>query len=178
MEPEDKKMFLTIISGLAEEFGGKASKDNIKIRFEALKEYPIEKISKACTWLLKNREKTFPAIPRTKEIIEAIERIEGNLDQKNKAELEADKVFNKLKMYGRAAEPLFLDETTKYLMTHRWSFEQLGNMTEPDLKWWRKDFIEANQETDKQKDLVLDTAERAGMIPADNLKKLTTAKKI
>ena len=137
-----------------------------------MKEYPIDKIKQAGVWLLKNRTQTFPAIPTTKEIIDAIEKLSGKLELKTKAELEADKVLNKLKKFGSAAEPLFFDETTKYLMTYRWTFTQLGMMLAGDLKWWRKDFVDAYQDNDKQKCLVLDTAEKAGMIPASNLKKL------
>jgi hypothetical protein len=170
--------FSEVMWGVAEDFGGKISKNGIKMRFKALQEYTIDQITQAGTWLLQNREKTFPAVPTTKEFIDAIGKVAGNLNIKTRAGIEVDKILSKIKRYGRAAEPLFFDETTKYLMTYRWSFELLGNMTANDLKWWRKDFIDAYQDTDQQKELVLDTAEKAGLIPADNLKKLTNVKRL
>ena len=96
MDDKDKNQFLVIISGLAEEFGGKASKDNLKLRFEALKDYSLEDISKAGTWILKNREKTFPAIPTTKEIIDAVEKIRGKIEPTTKAQLQLDIIMKYL----------------------------------------------------------------------------------
>ena len=67
---------------------------------------------------------------------------------------------------------MFKDKTTQYLMTNRWTFYQLGMMKEEDLKWWRKDFVQAYEEIDKQEVTFLDVAEKCGMIPASDLKKL------
>lgn len=143
MESKDKEKFAVIMWGLTEEFGGTISKENIQMRFRSLSEFSIEQVTAACNWLFDNREATFPVVPRTKEIRDAIKRISGELNPKAKAEMECDKIFKKLYAYGREALPLFYDEKTKYLMTHRWTFEQLGNIKEDDLKWFRKSFVEA-----------------------------------
>ena len=40
----------------------------------------------------------------------------------------------------------------------------IDNLSEKDLNWWQKDFVEAYEDTDKDKDQFLDVAEKAGMI--------------
>lgn len=159
--------------GLAGNFGGKLSKDDLKLRFTALIDYSIDDLSKAGTWLLKNRVSTFPPVPTTKEIIDAIHKIQGQLENKDIASLEADKILRLLKQWGRTCGTRFKDPVTDYLMTYRWSFQYLGGLTEKDLKWWVKDFIEAYKDTNLNKDQFLDVAEKAGLtVPAKNLNRL------
>lgn len=140
---EEFDRFCVVMWGVAEDFGGKLSKEGLKMRFNALYEFSIDQITEAGTWLLKNRKEKFPAVPTTKEFIDAIQKVSGENSPKVKAELEADKVFKKLKEWGRDAEPKFYDEISKYLMTHRWTFQELANKTADDLKWFRKDFVSA-----------------------------------
>lgn len=172
MNISDKNKFLVIISGLATEFGGKAQKDNVKLRFDALMEYSIEDISKAATWLVKNRTEKYPPIPTTREIIAAIEIITGNLESKTVAGIQADIVFKKLREWGKEAEPLFLNKTTLYLMTHRWSFAQLGNMGADDLKWFRKEFISSFIDMDKQEVAPLIESSIKKALPDFKMKKI------
>ncbi len=138
--------------GVSEDFGGKISKEGLKIRFRALQEFSVEQIVMAGTWLLKHREKDFPAVPTTKEFIDAIQNA-GETKPKTKAGIEADKVLETLKEWGRDAEPLFVDEITRYLLTHRWTFRKLDTMIikDPGLVWWRKEFIESYLELEKDK---------------------------
>ena len=169
----DKGMFAQVMYGLAEDFGGTVSDNGLLLRFDALKEYSIKQIRIAGTWLLKNRKVTFPAVPTTKEIIDVIEATAGKLDPKAAANLECDKVFKKLKEFGRAALPKFLDKNTAYLMTYRWTFEKLGMMDAEELKWFRKDFMEAYQDMEQSPVSLIGVAEKAGMLPAhDKLKQL------
>ena len=168
---EDKKKFATIMKGVAGNFGGQISQDDLKIRFLVLRDYPLDQISKAGSWLLRYRTEKFPAVPTTKEIIEAIEKLNGVLESKTVASIECDKVFKKLKEFGRMAEPLFYNKTTVYLMTYRWTFEMLGNMDEKELGWFRKNFIESFLEMDKP-EVNLIEADGKLMIPAANLKEL------
>lgn len=180
--PENKKQFATVMWGIAEDFGGKVSKAGLKMRFESLKKYSIEQIQKAGTWLIENREKDYPPVPRTKEFIEAIEKISGVVSTKAKAEIEADKVFKKLREWGREAEPLFYDQITVYLMTKRWNFVMLDQMTvkDPGLKWFRKEFIEAYIDYAKEEpaiDNLIDNPDMPNRIEASKLKQLITTKK-
>ena len=103
-------------------------------------------------WLLKNREQTFPAVPTTKEFIDAINQAVSPVPRV-KAELEADKVIETLKEWGREAEALFYDEITMYLMTKRWTFRKLDIMAvdDPGMKWWRKEFVQAYQDIEHDK---------------------------
>ncbi|WP_321493946.1 hypothetical protein [uncultured Desulfobacter sp.] len=162
-DKQDLAMFSKVMWGLAEDFGGKISEDNLKMRFKALQEFSIEQITAAGTWLLKHREKDFPAVPTTKEIIDAVNtQNNGSVSVKTKAGLEADKVLETLKEWGRDAEPLFYDKTTTYLMTHRWTFQKLDTMAvkDPGLVWWRKEFIESYLE------LAKDQAAGGNLLPA------------
>lgn len=149
---KERAIFATTMYGIAEDFGGSLSNDNLHVRFAALQEYSIDQITKAGTWLLKHRDKTFPAVPTTKEFIDAIKNA-GSTTPKTKAGMEADKVLGTLKEFGREAEPLFYDEITTYLMTHRWTFRKLDtmNVQDPGLVWWRKEFIESYIELAKDK---------------------------
>ena len=149
---EERAIFATTMYGIAEDFGGTLSNDNLRVRFMALQEFSINQITKAGTWLLRNREATFPAVPTTKEFIDAI-NISESISPKLKAEIEADKVIGTLKEWGRDAEALFYDEITKYLMTKRWTFRQLDTMhvDDPGLKWWRKDFVQAYHDIEHDK---------------------------
>jgi len=150
--PEDLKKFSIVMWGVAEDFGGQLSKEGLKMRFAALQEYSIEQITSAGAWLLRHRDKTFPAVPTTKEFIDAIQNA-GLTRSKTKAGIEADKVLETLKEWGRDAEPLFYDQITTYLMTHRWTFRKLNIMAikDPGLVWWRKEFIESYLELEKDK---------------------------
>lgn len=159
---EDRAIFATTMYGIAEDFGGTLSNDNLHVRFAALQEFSICQITKAGTWLLRNRGKTFPAVPTTKEFLDAIHgQKTGAVSPKAKAGVEADKVLKTLKEWGRDAEPLFIDEITRYLVTHRWTFRKLDTMTtrDPALVWWRKEFIESYLE------LVKDQAAGGNLLP-------------
>jgi len=169
---KEKKIFSTIMKGLAGNFGGQIIKDDLSLRFTVLKKYSIKQISQAASWLLLNREKTFPAVPTTKEIIDAIDKVSGNLETKTRAHLECDKVIKNLKYFGRACPTVFKDKATQYLMTKRWNFHVLGMMSDDDQKWWRKDFVEAYQDINRESDAFIDTVKKGCVIPIDDIKKL------
>lgn len=149
---ENRAIFATVMNGISEDFGGTLSNNNLSVRFSALQEFSVDQITKAGTWLLIHREATFPAVPTTKEFIDVIGHA-GTPEPRLKAEIEADKVLLTLKEWGRDAEPLFYDQSTLYLMTRRWTFCQLDLMTvdDPGLKWWRKNFVQAYQDIEKNR---------------------------
>lgn len=141
---EERQRFATVMWGLAEDFGGKISTEGLKIRFMALEEYTIEQITQAATWLLKHREKTFPAVPTTKEIIDVIQNNGAKIDYKATAEIQVDIVLEKLKFEGRGGKIDFEDPITRQLMTVRWPYHTwAASVMEKDLVWFRKEFIEA-----------------------------------
>lgn len=169
---QDLALFSKVMWGVASNFGGKISDDDLALRFEALQEFSIDQITKAGAWLLRNREATFPAVPTTKEFIDAI-RQAGKPTPRVKAEMEADKVLETLKEWGREAEALFYDEITTYLMTIRWTFRKLDIMAvdDPGLKWWRKEFVQAYQDIEHDKTMGRGLLEITGQ-PGQDIKKL------
>lgn len=149
MENTDKnlKVFSQVMWGVAEDFGGVLSENGLVMRFHALQEYTIEQISQAGTWLLKHREKSFPSVPTTKEFVDVIEsRMTVSITPKSMANIEADKVLEKLKYQGRTGKADFEDKITQNLMVTRWPYKSWSSsLKTDDIKWWRKDFIEAYQ---------------------------------
>lgn len=183
MNDSDKKQFAVVMWGVAEDFGGKLSKEGLKMRFSALKEYSIEQVSSAGTWLLKNREKTYPAVPTTKEFIDVIEgRHVPKISAESRAEIQANLVLDKLYREGAAAKVDFEDPVTLKLMTGRWSFFRWGyDLTNENVPWWKKEFIAAYKaeiETEVVKMLSVFSHNSDNIIPIGNLKKLTGAKTI
>lgn len=145
MNDDDKKRFAEIMWGLADNFGASVTKEGLSLRFEALKAYSIEQISRAATRLLIARKETYPPIPKVSEFIEAIENNgRQKVEHRQKAEIQANVVLDYLKQYGRAGHASFEDPITQHLMTTRWKYKSwAATVPESELKWWRKEFIEA-----------------------------------
>jgi len=171
MDDTDKKQFATIFYGLAEEYGGTITKNGVLLKFEALKEYPIQTIVQAVNWLVHNRGKTYPPIPTIEEIETAINKIE---QPQNLAEIQCDIVLNYLNCHGRDCTHVFKNQTTKYLMENRWSFRILDEKSkkDPALDWFRKDFVRAFDEIENSNIAILPGRSERCKIPADNLKQL------
>jgi len=152
---EIKKKFATVMWGVAEEWGGKISKSGLEMRFLSLKKYSIDQITQAGSWLLENRKEKYPAVPTTKEFIDAIRSAQGELvDPKMKAQSQCDIVFKYFDYYGSHCDHRFKDSITRYLMENRWSFRKLGVMRVDDLKWFRKEFVEAYQDCSREEPAV------------------------
>lgn len=174
--PQEFKLFAALMWGVAEDFGGKLSKEGLKMRFKALQEYSIDQITGAGTWLLRHREKTFPAVPTTKEFIDVIEGwSEPKVSVKTKAEMEAACVLQALRKYGRNWTPDFADPTTQQLMTTRWPwFSWASRIREDEEKWWKKDFIalyEAHAEVGQANRMLVE-GPGSNIVDIKNLKKL------
>jgi len=174
MNQEDKKQFATLFYGLAEEYGGKLSKNGMVLKFDALKSFEIEEITSGISWLVKNREKTYPPIPTVKEIIDAMGSANGtNISIEDKAEVQAVIVIKRLK-YSGSRDGSFDDPITNSIMTDRWNFcEWASTVLTKELEWWKKDFVKLYKSYDAHVDAGL-MVEHDGkkMIPAANLKKL------
>jgi len=143
---ENRARFGIIINGMANNFGhGKLSKDDLTMRFMALQEYELNAISQAATWLIKNRKPgIFPAIPTTKEIIDAIEGVTTSPDIRVIADQQANQVLKAMKYAPPSVEVTFEHPVTAHLMQTRWSIGSLRRtMQEADEKWFRREFVEA-----------------------------------
>lgn len=138
--------FSTVMYSLAGNFGGVLSSDDLKLRLKFFKttEYSVDQIKMAGAWLLENRTQTFPAVPTTKEIIDAIKAITSpQLSKEAQAHKQCDIILLYLGDRGSSCDHVFKNASTGYLMGHRWGFGKLGDMTAEDLKWFRKDFVKA-----------------------------------
>ncbi len=156
---DERKKFGVIMWGIAEDFGGKISKQGLELRFQALKDYSIEQIRAAGTWLLKNREATFPAVPRTKEFVDLIEGFnEPKISTQSLAEIQAALVLKYLRHYGFSQTPTFEDPITQQLMSERWPwYRWASTMKEDQEQWWSKQFVtlyKANSEQEEANTLL------------------------
>ena len=86
-------------------------------------------------------------MPMVSEFVSAIKsQSTPLLSRQSNAEIQVDIVLKKLRCYGRDAHVDFKDPITFALMTTRWRYNSwAGEVMEHDLKWWRKEFIEAYQ---------------------------------
>lgn len=146
MEEQDKVRFSEIMIGLAENCSGaQLSTPGLRLRFEAMKEFTIDQVAIAATALVKTRK--YSNMPTVAELIEAIP---GNpaleLKPAHKAEIQADHVLAHLRRFGRTVAPVFDDPITRQLMNTRWKYQTwAATVAESELKWWRKEFVEAYQ---------------------------------
>ena len=141
----DKEKFAAAMFGLAEEYGGTLTKNNLDLKWNALKRFGIEDIILGISYLVENRTKKHPLVPTTQEIIESIEVVrkpELAIGTECMAELQANEVLAFLHENGSGAAPDFADPLTKSLMTKVWPYASWGKtLTEKDKTWWRKEFI-------------------------------------
>jgi len=140
MEKQDLKQFTEIMMGLAENYPGAVLTGNgLKLRFAALKESSIDQVIRAATKLIRTHK--YNSMPTTADMINAME---GHVDMDHRAEMEAGKVLDVLKLYGTSVTPVFNDPITKHLMSHRWRwYSWASKVKEDDLKWWSWDFVRA-----------------------------------
>ena len=173
MENSDFKKFTSLIYGLAEEYGGTISKAGVDLKFDALKGYSLKSVTMASNWLLRNRIEKYPPTPTIKEFIKTIDSIENPKPScETHAQKQVDIILKYLNYYGSYCEHVFKDSTTNYLMTSRWTFQQLGLMKQEDLKWFRRDFVEAYTNLQKDTEAAIEYSGARGTIPVDDLKKL------
>ena len=145
MEQNDKSRFAEIMMGIADNFGGQISREGLLLRFDSMSTMTIDQVARAGSWLVRNREEKFPAVPTVKEFFDALKTIEGNnVSVKSEAEAQVDIVLKKLRYEGRNAAVDFEHPVTFHLMTTRWRYNTwAAEVFEKDLVWFRKEFIEA-----------------------------------
>lgn len=149
MNKSDMPKFSALIYGLAEENGGTVSGNGVVLKFDALKPYSLDQVVQAANWLMKNRTETFPPVPKVTEFQDVIDRLNGGIEKQTRAEIEADKVLEMSKVFGRECQAKAKDPITNYLLKNRWSWWTLGMMKHEDLRWWRRDFVAAYQDMEK-----------------------------
>lgn len=175
-DSKTRAIFAATMYGIAEDFGGTMTENNLSVRFKALQEYSIDQITAAGTWLLKHRTEKFPAVPTTKEFIDVIEGFEKpKISVESQAEIQAASVLKHLRYYGRVWNPNFKDPITQRLMTEVWPWSRWASELKEDQEtWWKKEFIKlykAYNETEQAEILTL-AAPKGKIIGIADVKKL------
>jgi len=166
MDEKDKLGFSEVMIGLAENFSAQMTKPGLLLRFNALSAHTLEQVKKAAVSLIMQRERM--GMPTVAEIIKEIEGPAKN--PADMAALQVADILKQIRELGSYRTPSFVDPVTKAIMSSRWSWRAVCAMTEAELKWWAKEFIEAYQAMDR-----VDTREKIAHsgTPMDSLKKLT-----
>ncbi len=141
MKKQDELRFVEIMIGLAENFSSQMSTPGLVMRFDAMKEFSIDEIASAATKIVKNR--TLMGMPTVAEFIAAMGlQAPAVTDAANE---QATAVMKQIRDIGSYRTPVFNDPITRSLMASRWSWQSVCSMTEVELKWWAKDFVESYQ---------------------------------
>ena len=135
MNHGDLEQFAAIMYGLADNFSARITPEGVDFRFEALKQYGIDQVRAAAVCLVKNRK--FLKMPTIAEFIEAIEGT-----PEDRAEIEAMKVIDNIRLFGRYNPPRFEDPATSKVVG-RMGWNNLCSMPEDQQKWFVRDFMEA-----------------------------------
>ena len=143
MTSEDLDRFVEIMMGLAENYpGARLTGAGLDMRFEAMKKYTIDQVTRAATKLIRTHR--YNTMPTTADIINAMDGVPSRIDMEQRAEIEAGKVLDHLKYFGTQSTPCFDDPITSHLMGHRWRYHAWASQVkEEDLKWWFRDFVRA-----------------------------------
>ena len=137
MELNDKKRFIQIMMGVADNFRDKISNQGLSMRFDMLKGYKIEQIDAAAKQIMIARKYT-----KMPTIAEFFEILQGG--EQDRALSEANNIVIHLTTHGTSISPQCEDPTTKYLMEKRWPYQNwAAKILESEIKWWIKEFTEA-----------------------------------
>ena len=139
MNDSDKKEFAKIFAAMGENFNATVTKEGLRVRFEALKDFSIDEIKQACINLVKNR--VYPGMPTTGEIRAAMKIDQPQLE--DVAQMKVNEVMGQIRAIGSYGQPKWSDPIMTDLLTRRWNWQSLCAMTETELKWWAKEFAEA-----------------------------------
>lgn len=136
MTDADKNSFAEIMTGLAENFGSQLSRPGLSMRFEALKEYSIDQVKQAATFLMCSRKYT--TMPTVAEFLEYL----GGGSAEDQAEVEAAKVLDAIKRVGPYSSVSFDDPVTCAVVKQGYgSWEDVIEAADEQRDhWFVKDF--------------------------------------
>jgi hypothetical protein len=140
----ERGKFSNIMIGMAENFSAQISQQGIMLRFMALKDYSIQQIECAAIKILINRKAM--GMPTIAEFVSAIN---GEQKSSDNAQNQVNEIMRQIREIGWYGISVFDDPITKSLLSSRWTFRYLCDMTETESKWWSKDFIEAYQSMER-----------------------------
>ena len=143
MNDEDKKDFAVLMTGVAEAYDKQISKSLLQLYFGALKEFTLYQVSEAISKHLLDPD-SGQFMPKPANIVK---HISGNTQQKqrdidSRAEFQWDgSVVRAVREVGSYRTPNFKDPITKAVIS-TWGWPELCKLTEEQLVWKRKEFIQ------------------------------------
>jgi len=156
---ENRAAFAQVLNGLADNYSAKLSPPGLLMRFKAMQHLSLDEIRAAAYHII--QDASIFRMPTTAEFLDAAGKA---LPQPKDAATEQVTLITRLiRELGYYRPPTFEDPTTAALLKSRWSWRGLCSMTETELKWFAKEFIEAYQSTNK----------RNASVCIENLSKLT-----
>ena len=155
MTENDKNAFAQIMYGLADNFSATITPEGMRFRFDCLSGYDLDQIKKASLYIVKTRK--FTKMPTVAEFLEAIE---GN--ESDRAEEQAMKVIEAVRMIGSYGSPVFEDPKTQRVVTVL-GWNNICHTEETKIKFFVKDFIDAYQAESRRQSTVM----ISGSVPGD-----------
>jgi hypothetical protein len=139
MTDADKKEFLTLMMGVAENFTAQLSKPGIAMRFDALREYPIEQVRETCAAIVRARK--FLKMPTVAEFMEFL----GGGSAEDIGAVEAAKVLHAVKSIGGYRSVAFDNPVTQAVVEYTFGgwVKLCGELTADTEKWFLKDFVKS-----------------------------------
>ena len=130
----------------------KITKDKINLYFTAFKPFSIEEVRVAFSKVMYSW--IYNKFPPVGVFMKAIEKDQPLLE--DLAEIQASEVLSQVRQHGYYQTPIFNDPVTAHLMSHRFNFKSLcKTMNEVAEKWFIKEFIQAYQVVDRNRDNLL-----------------------
>lgn len=139
MTDDDKTSFAQIMIGLAENYGQTLTTAGLKLRFEALRQFPLDAVKAASMSLLASRK--YNSMPTVADFLEHI----GGGNAEDKAEIEAGKVVEAVRSVGAYRSVVFDDPVTMAVISRAFGgwVRLCQNMTDREEKFFRKEFKQA-----------------------------------
>ena len=164
MENKDKIKFANIMRGFEINCSDKITKEQLDFYFTNLKQFPFSEMELAFKKVLYKWE--YNKMPTIGVFIKVLGKSQPLIE--DIAEIQATEVLKQMQECGYCNTPKFTDPVTIELMKHRFNFISLcKTMKESEIKWFVKEFIQAYQAFDRNKENSL-----IGDIPSE-LKKIT-----
>ena len=140
------------MAGMADNFRDSISTEGLQMRFEMLKDFTIEQVEVAAKHIMATRK--FTKMPPIAEFLEALGYTPPSIE--DQAVAAADEIIAHLNEYGSSVTPdLGDDPIAERLMTKRWPYTRWAKtILEGDIKWWRKDFIQAYRAADSKENFL------------------------
>lgn len=141
MENNEFNELAEMLFGLAGNFGDTIDEYTVKMWLRCFEAdgITVEQIREAAIKIMQNVE--FPKMPTYAQFRKYILGSE-----KDNAHAQVDIILDILRRNGGTIEPKFEDPVTDHLMKTRWKWKQWAStVLEDEIKWWRKEFIEAYQ---------------------------------